>query len=88
MTLDPVRASMLGKIGMARRWAKTVDPDARRKSTQAARDAQQAKYLARATAMDGGASLPPEQLAERARQLRLADLASMRLKARDARLAA
>jgi hypothetical protein len=80
MTLDPVRASMLGTIGQANRWAKCVTPEARRAATQKARDAQHAAYLERARAMTGGADLTPDELVERARQLRLAFLATMRLR--------
>lgn len=80
MTLDPTRASMLGKLGQARRWAKTVTPDDRRQATQPARDAQKARYVVRAREMEGGDTLTEGQLEERASQLRLADLAAMRLR--------
>jgi hypothetical protein len=76
---------MLGTFGQRRRWARTVDPDARRRATQPMRDALAAKYLATAARMPDGASLSPELLAERARQLRLADLAALRIKAYDAK---
>lgn len=88
MSLDPKRASVLGQIGMASRWAATVTPEARRAATQAARDARWGRYLARARSMDGGTELSAEQLAERANQLRRQDLARMRLKALEARRAA
>jgi hypothetical protein len=69
-TLSPTRASMLGTLGMRRRWARTVDPAQRRAATRPARDALAQKYLATAAAMPGGDSLSPDQLAERARQIR------------------
>jgi hypothetical protein len=85
MALSSTRARMLGLLGQRRRWARVVDPDARRQATQAARDALAAKYLDAARTMPGGDNLAPEQLAERARQLRLADLAALRIKSWDAR---
>ncbi len=85
MALSPARARMLGMLGQRRRWARIVEPDARRAATQAARDALTAKYLDAARAMPGGLGLTSDQLAERARQLRLADLAGLRIKSWDAR---
>lgn len=83
MVLSSVRASLLGTLGQRRRWAKIVDPDERRQATQPARDALAAKYLEAARLMPGGATLTADQLTERAKQIRSADMAAMRLRAWD-----
>lgn len=85
MPLSSTRARMLGQLGQRRRWARVVTPDARREATQPARDALAARYLAAALAMPDSGDLTSDQVAERARQLRLADLASLRIKAWDVR---
>ena len=87
MPLSPARARLLGSYSARKRWARTVDPDERRAATQPARDALTRRYIEAARLMPGGASLTDDQLAERGRQLRLADMAALRIKSWDARRA-
>lgn len=79
--LSPTRASLMGRKGAAIRWARYVSAEQRREQTEAAREGQRQRYLYRASAMPGAELLGPREIAERARQLRLADLADFSLRA-------
>lgn len=84
--LTPGRARLLGELGRRLRWANTT-PEQRREQMARVRAGQQRRYLERARALPGGDRLTDRQLAERAKQLRAADLAAWRLKAWTARQA-
>lgn len=78
--LSRARASAMGQLGSRRRWAACSDPAERRAATQAGRDAILAGYLRAARVAPGGSKLDDAGLAERAKQMHLADLAAMRLR--------
>jgi hypothetical protein len=68
------------------RWLHAT-PDERNAHMKRVRAGQAAKYLERARALPGGDALSEHELAERARQLRLLDLADYRIRADNARRA-
>jgi hypothetical protein len=78
--LDSARASVLGRIGQANRWAKYVTPEDRAAQTAAARAKQFEALIAKAKAMPGGDTLTPEELIERATRLRNAAMHQMALR--------
>ena len=72
----------MGRAGSASKWARAVTPEQRRAATQAARDARWASLLRQAAEMEGGDTLTPEQLAERARRLQTLHMARARARRR------
>lgn len=81
MPLKRQEASDRASIAAHESWARTPDRSAR---TAAAREARWAKYLAAAEAL-APAGATPQDIAQRAEHLRMADMKRMALKSAQAR---